>query len=75
MFIGMDPDTDEDLLYIARQALKSPLPDPWKPCRRKGMEELFYVNLETGETVFDHPADEYYKEFYFREKQKELEKQ
>lgn len=66
----MDPQKDSELFYIAREALKSPLPEPWKPCRRKGVEEIFYVNLETGEIVFDHPADEYYREYYLQEKDK-----
>jgi hypothetical protein len=28
------------------------------------------VNLESGEIVFDHPADEYYREYYLQEKDK-----
>jgi centrosomal protein CEP164 len=31
-FLGIDLQEDRDLLYIAKEALKAPLPDPWKPC-------------------------------------------
>ncbi|KAI8591541.1 hypothetical protein BDZ88DRAFT_393389, partial [Geranomyces variabilis] len=30
-FLGIDPDTEPDLLWIARQSLKAPLPPNWKP--------------------------------------------
>ena len=29
--LGIDPETEQDLVYIAREALKAPLPDAWKP--------------------------------------------
>jgi len=29
--IGINPDTEPDLLYIARQGIVAPLPDDWKP--------------------------------------------
>ena len=29
--IGLDPVADKDLLYIAREGLKAPLPENWKP--------------------------------------------
>ncbi|KAI8919388.1 hypothetical protein DFJ77DRAFT_424001, partial [Powellomyces hirtus] len=30
-FLGIDPDTEPHLLWIARQSLKAPLPPNWKP--------------------------------------------
>ena len=29
--LGMDPVAEEDLLYIAREGIKAPLPKNWKP--------------------------------------------
>ena len=29
--IGIDPQKEEDLLYIAREGITSPLPPEWKP--------------------------------------------
>jgi hypothetical protein len=35
MYIGMDIEKDSDLLYIAREGLKSPLPLNWRPYRNR----------------------------------------
>jgi len=32
VFLGMDPIKDKDLLWIAKEGLKAPLPENWKPC-------------------------------------------
>ena len=32
-YLGMDLNEDRDLFYIAKEGLKAPLPDPWKPCK------------------------------------------
>jgi len=32
-WLGMDPEKDADLFYIAKEGLKAPLPEPWKPCK------------------------------------------
>lgn len=29
--IGIDPETEKDLLYIAREGINAPLPESWKP--------------------------------------------
>merc|ERR1719499_961259 len=65
MWLGMDPDKDADLLWIARDGLKVPLPHPWKPCQT-GDGELFYFNFETGESVWDHPCDDHNRRVYQR---------
>lgn len=41
----MDPENEPELLFIVKDALKARLPEPWKPCRRRGVDELFYVNM------------------------------
>mmetsp|Transcript_7027 Transcript_7027/g.17018 ORF Transcript_7027/g.17018 Transcript_7027/m.17018 type:complete len:171 (-) Transcript_7027:128-640(-) len=58
-WLGMDPVADKDLLYLAAEGLKAPLSDGWKPCSSNG--EIFYFNFHTGESSWDHPADEHYK--------------
>jgi len=40
----MDPIKDRDLLWIAKEGLKAPLPENWKPCQSKN-EEIFYHNF------------------------------
>ena len=32
-WLGMDPEQDKDLFYIAKEGLKAPLPKDWKPCK------------------------------------------
>jgi hypothetical protein len=30
-YLGMNPEKDKDLLWIAEESLKAPLPKDWKP--------------------------------------------
>ena len=53
----------------AREALKAPLPEHWKPCKSND-GEIYYFNFATGESVWDHPCDEYYKKLCEDEKAK-----
>ena len=66
-WLGMDPVKEKELMWIAREGLKAPLPEHWKPCRTGG-EELYYFNFQTGESMWEHPCDEYYKNLYATEK-------
>ena len=70
-FLGMDPGEDSDLFYIAKEGLKAPLPAPWKPCQtREG--DIYYFNFETGQSTWEHPCDEYYKQMFLKEKEKKI---
>ncbi len=59
-WLGMDIEKEKDLFWIAREGLKAPLPEDWKPCKT-GDEEIYYFNFASGESVWDHPCDEYYR--------------
>lgn len=74
-WLGFDLPSDDDLLYIAREGLKAPLPNEWKPCKTTDTDEIYYFNFETGESTWDHPCDEYYKKLYEQAKSKKLAKQ
>mmetsp|Transcript_4291 Transcript_4291/g.9231 ORF Transcript_4291/g.9231 Transcript_4291/m.9231 type:complete len:1481 (-) Transcript_4291:206-4648(-) len=71
-WLGMDADADKDLMWIARAGLKVPLPAPWKPCTTGEENDVFYFNFETGESVWDHPCDEFHRLLYKREKARKL---
>ena len=58
---------DDHLRWIPREALKAPLPERWKPCKTND-GEIYYFNFASGESVWDHPCDEYYKKLYKEEK-------
>eukprot|EP00440_Ansanella_granifera_P041705 gb/GFBE01045218.1/.p1 GENE.gb/GFBE01045218.1/~~gb/GFBE01045218.1/.p1 ORF type:complete len:156 (+),score=11.43 gb/GFBE01045218.1/:1-468(+) len=59
-WLGMDPEADADMLYLAKEGLKAPLQDGWKPCQNSE-GEIFYFNFKTGQSSWDHPADETYR--------------
>ena len=58
--LGLRLPDDNDLMYLAREGIKARLPKEWKPCQTRG-EEIYYFNFETGESVWEHPCDTYYK--------------
>ncbi len=63
-WLGMDLSTDKDLQWIAREGLKAPLPEHWKPCKTTDTDEIYYFNFSSGESTWDHPCDEYYRTLY-----------
>ena len=73
-WLGMDLATESDLLWIAREGLKTPLPEHWKPCKTPGTGDIYYFNFQTGDSVWEHPCDEHYKSLYAAEKAKLLKK-
>merc|ERR1711998_563758 len=58
LWLGMSA-TEQHLFWIAREGLRAPLPEGWRPCRTTE-GDIFYFNFQTGETVWDHPCDEFY---------------
>ncbi len=46
-FLGMNLEEDKDLLWIAKEGLKAPLPDGWKACQNEE-GELYYFNFKNG---------------------------
>merc|ERR1719215_1069811 len=60
----MDLIKDRELFWLARAALKTPVPKPWKPCRMEDSDDIFYFNFETGESIWDHPCDLEFKQVY-----------
>jgi centrosomal protein CEP164 len=68
-WLGMEFPEDEELMWLAREGLKAPIPKEWKPCKTDG-GEVYYFNFKTGESLWDHPLDEYFKEKFAKEKAK-----
>merc|ERR1712228_966457 len=70
-FLGMDLQNNEDLelMWIAEEGLKAPLPSEWKPCKTDD-DDIYYFNFDSGESRWEHPCDEYYKKLYKTEKEK-----
>lgn len=69
-WLGMDLESDQDLLWIARLGLVTSLPAPWKPCQCQDGDDIFYFNFQTGASVWDHPLDSYCRRKYLHELEK-----
>lgn len=52
-WLGMDLEDDQDLFWIAKEGLKAPLPENWKPCKTVDTDEIYYFNFSTGKDVFN----------------------
>lgn len=48
-WLGMELEDDRDLFWIAKEGLKAPLPENWKPCKTVDTDEIYYFNFATGE--------------------------
>ncbi|KAF7257093.1 hypothetical protein EG68_09136 [Paragonimus skrjabini miyazakii] len=72
--IGIDPSNEPHLLHFAREGLTAPLPADWKPCQDLN-GDIYYFNFSTGQSVWDHPCDEYYREMVKKERTKLQSKQ
>lgn len=68
-WLGMQLPEDNCFLWIAKEGLKAPLPENWKPCKSE-KDELYYFNFKTGQSIWDHPMDDHYKELLKSEKEK-----
>ncbi|CAL8097184.1 unnamed protein product [Calicophoron daubneyi] len=65
--IGLDPDSEPELLHLAYEGLVAPLPPQWKPCQdRNG--DIYYFNFETGQSFWDHPCDVHYRQLVIEER-------
>ncbi|OQS00825.1 glutamic acid-rich protein precursor, partial [Achlya hypogyna] len=71
-WLGMDLEAERDLFWIAREGLKAPLPENWKPCKTTDTGEIYYFNFATGASTWDHPCDEYYRKLYDDHKKKTI---
>ena len=40
-------------------------------CSQDGNNDIYYFNFSTGESRWDHPCDDYYRDMVTKEKQKQ----
>ncbi|XP_075184475.1 centrosomal protein of 164 kDa isoform X2 [Anomaloglossus baeobatrachus] len=67
--IGIDPDAEAELMWLAREGIVAPLPPDWKPCQDV-TGDIYYFNFATGQSTWDHPIDEHYRELVTEERAK-----
>ncbi|XP_050092683.1 uncharacterized protein LOC126575814 isoform X4 [Anopheles aquasalis] len=59
--IGIDPENETYLVYLARQGLLHPLPENWKPCYSKQIKAYYYYDRATKKSQWEHPIDVLYR--------------
>ena len=62
-YIGMDPDDDLELLWIADEALQATEPDGWEE-RQDPAGGSYFMNTITGMAMEQHPVDYHYHQIY-----------
>ncbi len=67
-FLGMNVDEDQDFFYIAKEGLKAPLPESWKPCKSP-RGNVYYFNFSSKQLQKEHPCDDHYRKLDLEEKQ------
>lgn len=61
-FLGIDPELDRDLFWIAERGLRTAPTEPWKACQVHNGTDLFFFNFETGESSWEHPSDDLFRQ-------------
>eukprot|EP00505_MAST-04D_sp_SCG-Rhode-Island_P001095 Stramenopile-MAST_4_protein_1095 len=59
-YLGIDPNKESSLLWIAQEAIKAPLPDGWTDHTDESGNVYFY-NTQTERSTWVHPLDDHYK--------------
>ena len=73
-YLGINLKEDPELIWIAKEGLRTSVPEPWKPCRTpKGT--IYYFNFETGESSWEHPFDKEYRKLYKSEKKLKIKRE
>ncbi|XP_010365718.2 centrosomal protein of 164 kDa isoform X6 [Rhinopithecus roxellana] len=67
--IGIDPIKEPELMWLAREGIVAPLPGEWKPCQDI-TGDIYYFNFATGQSMWDHPCDEHYRNLVIQERAK-----
>ncbi|XP_034521746.1 centrosomal protein of 164 kDa isoform X22 [Ailuropoda melanoleuca] len=67
--IGIDPIKEPELMWLAREGIVAPLPVEWKPCQDT-TGDIYYFNFANGQSTWDHPCDEHYRNLVIQERGK-----
>uniref|UniRef100_A0A672H0R1 WW domain-containing protein n=1 Tax=Salarias fasciatus TaxID=181472 RepID=A0A672H0R1_SALFA len=66
--LGIDPDTEPELLFLAREGYVARLPPEWRPSKDEE-GNLYYFNFSTGQSTWEHPTNEYFRRLVEQERE------
>eukprot|EP01043_Picozoa_sp_COSAG02_P055382 COSAG02_NODE_6410_length_3589_cov_1.497994_3_plen_168_part_00 len=61
-YLGINPETEENILWIAKRCMNAPLPKGWKEFTDDQGQSYFH-NEAKQETAWDHPLDSHVRAF------------
>ena len=62
-YLGIDPVTQSEYVWIAKKSMLAPVPEGWEQViDDNGVP--FYHNLGSGESQWEHPDDEHYRQMF-----------
>ncbi|NXI34886.1 CE164 protein, partial [Galbula dea] len=70
--IGIDPEQEPELMWLAKEGLMAPLPAGWRVCQNTQNDDIYYFNFNNGESSWEHPYDDHYKNLVIQEREKML---
>jgi hypothetical protein len=62
-YLGIDPITDGDLMWVADEALNAPLPSEWTE-HHDSADRVFYYNVQTHASSWTHPLEQVHRQTY-----------
>lgn len=62
-YLGIDPIADQDLMWIADEALNAPLPSEWTE-HHDSADRVFYYNVQTHASSWTHPLEQLHRDTY-----------
>ncbi|XP_016995264.2 centrosomal protein of 164 kDa [Drosophila takahashii] len=70
--IGIEPQREQHLLYLAKEGLMAALPLDWKICYSEEKNGHYYHNTRTKESQWDHPLDAIYRDLVNQARRQKL---
>ncbi|KAL4635692.1 centrosomal protein of 164 kDa-like [Arapaima gigas] len=58
--IGINPNEEPDLMWLAQEGVQEPLPADWKLCLDRTGKKYFF-NFSTPDFIYEHPSKESYR--------------
>ncbi|OQS04513.1 hypothetical protein THRCLA_03261, partial [Thraustotheca clavata] len=71
--LGLDPVKESQYLWIVEESLTAPLPEDWEQGETDD-GTVYYFNVNTEESVWEHPMDGHYRDMIVKKKEEDAKK-